>query len=66
MLEASEGVCMGLWWKILRGESEVEREKHYTVWVISELMYMGQWLNDTERGIPTSLQKSYRRWLVDY
>ena len=50
VLVASEGVCMGLWWKILRGERKVEREKHYTVWVVSDLMSMEQWWYDTDRG----------------
>ena len=35
---------------ILTGETEVPGEKHYTAWVVGELMSMEQWWNDTDRG----------------
>ena len=35
---------------ILTGETEVLGEKHYTAWVVDELMSVEQWLNDTDRG----------------
>ena len=36
---------------ILRGENwSREGEKHYTVWVVSELMSMQQWWNNTDKG----------------
>ena len=35
---------------ILTGETEVLREKCYTVWVVDERMSMEQWWNDTDMG----------------
>ena len=35
---------------ILTGETEVLGEKHYTAWVVDELMSMEHWWNDTDRG----------------
>jgi hypothetical protein len=40
---------MGLWWKILRGINRSRERKYCTVWVVSELMCMEQWWNETDR-----------------
>jgi len=41
------GVMVEWYWQ---GKTEVEREKHYTAWVVDEWMSMEQWWNDTDRG----------------
>jgi len=43
-------MCMEVWWKILRGESKVVREKPFSVWVLVELMCMEKWWIETDRG----------------
>jgi len=35
---------------ILTGENEELGEKHYTAWVVDELMCMEHWWNDTDRA----------------
>ena len=37
---------------VLRGETEVLGEKHYTAWVVVGWMSMEQWWNSTERAKP--------------
>ena len=43
---------------ILTGETEVLREKHFTVWVVDGWISMEQWWNDTDMGISSIGRKT--------
>ena len=55
---------------ILKGETGVPGENHFTAWVVDEWMSMELWWNDTDRGNWSSRRKSLYsvggRWMNEY
>jgi len=55
---------------ILKGETEVLGEKHYTAWVVDGWMSMEHWWNDTDRGNRSARRKTLYSvggmWMDEY
>jgi len=50
---------------ILREETEVLGERHYTAWGVDGWMSMVPWWNDTDRRTELLGEKHYTVWLVN-
>ena len=49
-VEGSDSLRDGNGGMVLKGETELVGEKHYTLWVLDGWMSMQQWWNGTDRG----------------
>jgi len=50
---------------ILKGETEVLGERHYTAWVVDGWMSMEQWYNDSDGETQVLGESHYTAWVVD-